>query len=291
MRGLSHPIQGIIWAVISCLFAAIQIAIVRHLSVDGVHPLVTVFYRNAIALVLFAPWAIRQGRSILKREKLWLYTVRGLAGFIAMILWFYALAHMPLPEAVALNFTAPLFATIAAAIMLRETVGWHRWAALIIGFCGVIIILRPGIETFKITSLLVLVVSFLWAINGVIIKQLTITEKPIAIVFYMALIMTPLSVPFALPYFHIPTGSQVLWLVALGIIANLSQLTLSLAISKTDLSIITPFDFCRLVFTSIIAYYAFNETIDAYTLGGAIIILSSAAYIARREHLLAVRQR
>ncbi len=274
--------QGIIWILVSCLGAAIMVTLVRYLS-ENLHPFQIVFFRNSIALLLFLPWFIRNGPGVLKTRKLPMYATRAVFGVSAMFAWFYSLSIVPLGQATALSFTAPLFSSIGAVLILKEKSHRHRWAALIIGFFGVIIILRPGFEGFSYTMLLVLVTASMWSLSGIIIKTLTKTEKPETIVFFMVLLMTPLSFPAAIPYWKNPTLNEWLWIFVLGFVSNYFQIAMSRAFSKTDLTVLLPFDFSRLIFVSIIAYFVFGEIPDAPTYIGATVILGSALYVTYSE--------
>jgi drug/metabolite transporter (DMT)-like permease len=280
----SEKTQSILFMISGTLWFSIMTAIVRYLS-DEMDVMEIAFFRNAFALFFMVPWLLQAGVGSIGTSKLWLYGWRGLNGMVAMVLWFTALQKLPLPEAVSLSFTTPLFTTLAAMIFLHEKVGIHRWAALLAGFAGTVFILRPGMENFNQASLLVLAATVLWSVSNILIKQLTRTESPHTIVFYMTLMMTPVSLPMALLHWKTPDLRQILWLVALAAVANLAQISISKAYSKADMSVVQPFDFMRLIFVSLIAYFAFNEVLDLQTLLGALIIVGSTVYISHRETL------
>jgi drug/metabolite transporter (DMT)-like permease len=282
LGSLPTKTQSILYMIAGTFWFSVMTAIVRHMSHD-LHVMEVAFFRNAFALLFMLPWLMRTGVHTIGTRKMWLYTWRGFNGMAAMVLWFTALSLIPLPQAVSLSFTTPLFTTLAAMIFLHEKVGIHRWSALIIGFIGTLVILRPGMDSFSMASLLVLGSSILWSISNILIKQLTRTESPHTIVFYMTLMMTPISLPLALLHWQAPTLIQYFWLIALAAVANLAQISISKAYGMADMSVVQPFDFTRLIFASIIAYFAFNEIIDLWTLVGAIIIVSSTVYISRRE--------
>lgn len=269
----------------SCLCFSVMATLVRHIS-ESMEAFNIVFYRNLFALALMMPRVAKYGKAAFHTQKLPLHILRGFTGVIGMLLFFSALSVVPITQAVSLSFTVPLFTTIAAIIFLNEKVGWHRWAALIVGFSGTLIILRPGVGEFQIASLLVIAATITWALSNVVIKKLTATEYPQTMVFYMTLLMTPLSFPFALIDFQIPSGDLWLYLLALGAVSNAAQLCLFKAYTKTEVSVVLPADFSRLIFTSILGYIFFNEILDAWTAVGATIILCSTIYINRRESRL-----
>ncbi len=207
------------------------------------------------------------------------------------MLWFYSLTIMPVNNAIALSFTAPLFTTILAMILLSEKVGYHRMMALLLGFVGAIIVLRPGTSAFNIQSLLVLGTTCFWALASVFMKMLSRTEKPITIVFYFTLIMIPVSFPFAYMHWEPLTLIDLMVLIAIGVTSSLGQLSLTTAISKSDTSFVVQFDFFRLIFSAIFAYLAFHQTLEPPVLFGAIIITASTIYIAQREAKLSRRRK
>lgn len=290
LKNMAPEMQGIIYMISGAFWFTSMTAIVRHLSAE-MHPFQVVFFRNAFALMFLLPWLCKVGVKSLNTTRMGLYLWRGCNGFVAMLLWFSALAAIPLPAAISLSFTAPLFTVLAAMFFLKEKVGVHRLVALAIGFLGTLIILRPGGAGFQASFMLALAASSLWAISNIIIKRLTATESPQSIVFYMTLVMTPLSLPFALYYWQPITLTQYGWLLLLGFVSNLAQISISHAYGKADISILQPFDFLRLIFASIIAYFAWGEVIDRWTLLGAVVIMTSTLYITHREARIRKRKR
>src|SRR5262249_37923270 len=128
-----------------------------------------------------------------------------------------------------------------------------------------------------------LITAAIWAMSNILIKMMSTTETPHTIVFYMLVVMTPISLPFAMSYWTMPTPEEWGWLVAMAIMSNIGQICLATAISKCDMAFLSPFDFARLIFVSAMAYFFFDEDIDPWTILGAIIITISAAYSAHRE--------
>lgn len=266
----------------SGLGASIMIALVRHLSADLSSPQV-VFLRNAAALVFFLPWLFRVGVSNLKTRRFRMYTARGVIGLIAMYMWFYSLTIIELPTATALSFTAPLLNALLAVALFKESYGPHRWAALFIGFAGAWVVLRPGTDAFDPTHLIVIASASMWALSGVIIKSLTHTDDPTKVAFFMVLFMTPLSLPLALLYWEPLPLRLWPWIAFLGLISCLFQIALSKAIALAPFYVILPFDFTRLIFVSLIAYFFFDEVLTWNTLYGALLIMGGAVYSAYRE--------
>ena len=142
---LSNKSQGIAWAIISSFWISIMLCIVRYVS-EYYNSYVIVFWRLLFSLLFMMPWVVRNGVGALKTERINLFLFRAVVGIVAMLIWFYALGMMPLPQATALSFTGPIFTTIAAIIVLKERPGIYRISAILIGFIGVLIIIRPGVS-------------------------------------------------------------------------------------------------------------------------------------------------
>lgn len=279
---LPPEVQGIVWMLTSCFCFSVMAIMIRHISAD-IHPFALVFYRNVFALLIMLPILLRLGSSAFYTGRIKTHFWRGLFGVIGMLLYMIALAKIPTTRATALSFTAPLFTTIAAMIFLKEKVGIHRWGALLMGFVGVLVILRPGFEVFDYMSLIMILATCVWAISGVLIKKLSETEHPQTMVFYLTLLSAPLSFPMLLMHPQLPSLDQVFGLLALGIVSNMGQYCMFQAYGKTEITVLLPFDFSRLVFVTIMGYFLFGEVLDLWTGVGAMVIIVSTVYISRRE--------
>lgn len=249
-----------------------------------------VFLRNVVSLIAIALWILvsQRGFSSLKTVRIKGHFWRAAVGIIAMEMWFYSLSVLPLTLATALSFTTPIFATILAITMLGEKAGWRRWVAIIMGFIGVLIIIRPGHEVLHIGAFVVLGSSAFMALAGTLVKTLTRTERSETIVFYMALFMIPLSFPPAIPQWQPVHNDAWGLLVVVAVFSTAAHLMLTRAFRRADMVVLVPFDYTRLVFTAILAYIFFGEVMGAYTVIGAAVIMCSSLYIAHRE---AVRHR
>jgi len=281
-NSLSENSKAIFFAILTCFLVSILIAIVRHLSKDF-HTFFIVMMRNLFAFAMFIPLMIKTNNKLFKTNKIYLHFIRNINGLIAMIIWFYTITLIPLPEAVSFTFIVPIITTLAAMIFLKEKVNKNIWIALIIGFIGILIITRPGFHEFHFAYILAMVTTILWSVSNVLVKIMTKTDKPETIVAYMSFIMLILSIPLGLPYIQKLNLNDILWMACLGIFSNLSHMSMSKAYSKADLSLVQPFDFTRLIFISIIAYFAFDEIIDIYSLIGALIIVSGTIFIAPKR--------
>jgi drug/metabolite transporter (DMT)-like permease len=250
-----------------------------------------VFFRNFAGFAFMLPWLCRTGLSALRTDHTRYYLGRSFMGFLSMLLWFTALAMMPLAEATALSFTSPLFATIFAVLLLHEVVRARRWSATVIGFLGAMIILRPGMESLGLAHWLVLASSALGGLNAILIKQLTRTENANAIVTYMTLYIIPMSLVPALFVWTMPPLHTWPLIALLGFIATLGHQAMTRAFAATDTTIVMSFDYARLPFVAVIAWFAFGEVPDLWTWVGAAVIVGASTYIAHREAVVARTRR
>ncbi len=280
------PIQGALYMTFASACFAVMNVLIRMAAAE-LEPLQIAFLRNFFALTFMMPWLLRVGLQGLRTRRLHLHIWRGLIGIVAMVCWFTSVARLPLSEAVALNFTVPLFATIAAAVFLHEVVRARRWTATAVGFLGVIIILRPGFMEFTPLMALPIVAAAFMAGSISIVKALSDTEDVAAIVLYQNLVLTIISVVPALFVWRWPSGTVWLYVIGVGFVATVAHLALTRAYTKADASAIIPFDYTRLPFVALLAFFLFGETADVWTWVGAGVIAASSVYIARREAIVA----
>jgi len=286
----SAPLQGALYMTAAAFLFAMMNGAIRLLG-DGVyageagnmHPFQIAFLRNFFALSLMLPWVLRQGPGVFRTRRLNVHFWRAGVGLVAMLCWFSAVAYLPLAEAVALNFTVPLFATAGAAIFLGEVVRARRWTATVIGFLGVVIILRPGFAEFTPLMTLPVIAACFMATSVLIVKSLSGTEQPTAIVLYMNVLLTPLSLLPAVFVWRWPTLMELGLGLFIGVCAVLAHISFTRAFARTDASAIMPFDYARLPFVALLGYLLFGELPDAWTWVGAAVIAAAAIYIAQRE--------
>ncbi|RLK55676.1 putative membrane protein [Stenotrophomonas rhizophila] len=247
------------------------------------------FFRNAFGLLALLPMLIRPGSAPLKTQQLPRYFLRSAIGLASMLCAFWAIGHLPISQAISLSYSTPLFVTIAAVLWLGETVRMRRWAAVIIGFIGVLIIVRPGSTTFTPGTLVAVGAAVLSSLVAIQIKQLTRVDSADTVVFYTYVFWVPLSLVPALFVWVWPTGLAWVWLVATGVLGTLGQLLWTRALRLGEVSALTPISFMQLPLVSLLGWLLFNETLDRWTVIGAGIILGANAYIAHREAVLARR--
>ncbi|WP_313207645.1 DMT family transporter [Stenotrophomonas sp.] len=247
------------------------------------------FFRNTFGLLALLPMLLRPGRAPLKTQQLPRYFVRSAIGLGSMLCAFWALGHLPLAQAVSLSYSTPLFVTIAAVLWLGETVRVRRWAAVVVGFIGVLVIVRPGTAGFSAGSLIAVAAALLSSLVAIQIKQLTRVDSADTVVLYTYVFWVPLSLVPAMFVWAWPTGTAWVWLVATGVMGTVGQLLWTRALRLGEVSALTPISFLQLPLVTLCGWLLFDESVDRWTLIGAFIILAANAYIAHREAVLARR--
>jgi drug/metabolite transporter (DMT)-like permease len=257
-------------------------ATIRHASA-GMHPFEIAFFRNMFGLLLLAPLLFRYGIAPLRTAHLKLHLLRGLFNITSMLCFFYALSIAPLTDVAAMTFASPIFATVLAVFVFGELIGIRRWSAILFGFAGTMVVLRPGFEGVALGPLLALFASLIWGIALLVIKVLARTESSLTITAWMMILLTPLSLIPAVFFWTWPTGEQYLWLLFTAALGTSGHLFLNQALKETDTNVVMPVDFVRLIWVAIIGYLAFGEIPDLFTWIGGAMIFASALYIAYRE--------
>ncbi len=269
--------------VVSTLMFASMHAIVRHVSSEGLHPFEIAFFRNFFGLLVILPWIARQGLAPLRTKRLGSHALRASFNAVAMLAFFWALSIAPLSQVQALAFGAPVFATILAAIFLGEKAGPRGWMAILAGFAGIMIVLRPGLEEIGLGAGLTIFAAMTWAVTLLVIKSLIRTESSVTITAYMSLLIAPIALVPTLFVWQWPDPTQWMWLVATGILGNLGQILMVYALKQAPTHVVMPLDFLKLVWVSIIAFLAFSEIPDLFTWIGGVLIFLGAALIAIGE--------
>jgi drug/metabolite transporter (DMT)-like permease len=263
---------------------------VRYISSD-IHPFEISFFRNLFGLFVLMPWFVVHGLQPLRTRRLGLHLLRAGSNVVAMLMFFMALSMTPLALVQALGFTAPLFTTVLAIFILGERVRLRRWTALIAGFIGAVIIVRPGFQPIDTGSLLTLGSAAVWGFTLVIIKVLSRTDSAVTITSYMVLLMSPLSLLPALFYWTWPDPAGWFWLVVCGVSGTAAQLLMAQSFRVAEATVVLPFDFTKIVWGALIGYLVFGEVVDIWTWIGAAVIFSGVTYITYRERKLAASGR
>ncbi|WP_194751874.1 DMT family transporter [Thermaurantiacus tibetensis] len=286
---LPSGLVGPAWMVVACVaFAGLWVFI--RLASEAMHPFAIVFWRNLMGLLWLLPMLLATP-GLLRPARAPAHVRRATSGLVATYATFYAVANAPLATVLAINYTAPLFATVGAVLFLGERIRLWRSAALLLGFAGMLLVLRPG-ATEMTAGLWAAVVSALaTAFSLVAIKALTGTDDPRAVAAWSFVLMLPVSFLVAIPFGPWPEARLWPILVSLGACAAAGQLALSRAFAAAEAGAVMPFDFVRFGLITLAGILLFGERYDALTLAGGAIILGSTVFIALRERLARISAR
>ena len=263
----------------------VMMALVRLLGAD-LHPFVINFIRTVFMLLVLAPVILRHGLRHVRTPRLGLHAVRAVINGVSQLAFFLALIIIPLAKVSAISFTAPLFATVTAVIVLGEAIRVRRITALCVGFAGTWVILRPDALEVDLGSILILLGSLGWGVSMIVVKILSRSDSSICITFYGVLFVAPISLIAAIPYWETPTPAELAWLAVIGVFATLTHLCYNQAIREADLTVLLPFDFTRLIWAAIVGYLVFAEVPSIWTWVGGAMIFVAGTYLAIRERRL-----
>jgi drug/metabolite transporter (DMT)-like permease len=270
-------------ALFSFMHATIRLVSGGASGIEGLHPFEIAFFRNFFGLVALLPLLMNVGLRSLRTTRFSLHMWRAVLQVFSMLMFFSALSMSPLADATALSFLAPLFTTIGAILFLGEKAKIRRWTAMLVGFAGALIILRPGFQEMSLGLVLVLGSSAIWGGAMLIIKSLAKTDSSVSIAAYMAILMTPMSLIPALFFWRMPTGEEFLGLFVIGVFGSIGHVLLAQAFKEAEATAILPLDFTRLIWAALVGFILFAEVPGVWTWVGGGLIFSAATYVAIRE--------
>ena len=283
---LPPAIEAALLMVLGAACVALQNGMIRIVSAE-IHTFEIVFFRNLFGLAAMLPFLGGIGLGMFRTHHTGQLLLMSVWHLLGMVGFFLAIVYLPLAEVIALAFSKPLFATVGAALILREVVRARRWSAVALGFVGVLIVLQPGAQAISPYAVLVLLGALMGAITSLMIKRLTATEAISTIVWYQALFATVLALPLCLLQWRMPDPMGWLLLIAIGALGTVSWLTATRAFFLIDASAVVPFEFLRLPFAALVAYLWFAEVPSVWTWLGGALIFGTSIYIAQREARLA----
>ncbi|QFT33637.1 Riboflavin transporter [Labrenzia sp. THAF82] len=285
-KSQSPVIRGVVMMCASTVAFAVMHFSVRVASSE-LHPFQIAFFRNLFGLAFLVPLLIGPGFVQMRTRRFGLHALRGVVNIAAMFLFFTALAITPLAKVTALGFTAPIFTSVLSVLIFKEKIRLRRWTAIGLGFVGMLIILRPGLAVVETGSLLVIAAALLWSLALIIVKTLSRTESSVAIVAWMGIFLSVFSVGPALWVWKDPTLWAWGWLLFIGFAGSVAQVSLSQALKETEPTAVMPFDFLKLIWAALLAFWFLGEIPDEMTFIGAAVIFGSGLYVAQRERAAA----
>jgi drug/metabolite transporter (DMT)-like permease len=276
----------------SLMYAAIKLA--GHASIGEV-----VFFRAFFAFVPLLAWTVfTVGPAAAIRTQRPLYHVyRSAVGVTAMFFNFSAVKLLTLASVTAFSFMQPIFAVILAALFLGEHVGRYRWGAVIVGFLGVLMMIEPHGGLASLLGLhlsrgvaYALAFSLFSAAVVVLIRQMSVTERGEAIVFYFMASCTVAGAAVML-WDYVPlTWNMVLWLVLCGLVGGAGQIFMTYCYRYAEPSVLAPFDYISMIWATLLGYFVLAEVPEAMVLGGAGVVIAAGMFIVWREHRLHVER-
>ena len=263
----------------------LQMVAVRELSANlGVFQIL--FLRSSISLALMLPVLAAHGTGLLRTGRIGTHFARNGVNFVAQAAWAYGVAMLPLAAVTALEFSTPLWVALLAALFLGERLSRHRVIAVVSGFAGVLVILRPGVEAVQLAALVVLASALFFATSNVIAKSLTRTEGTLTIVIWMQIMQLPIGFLACIWSWTDPTWGDAPWLLAIGCTGISAHYAMAKAFSLADATVAMPIDFLRLPLAAMVAYAVYREPLNVFVFLGAALMFAGnfhSVWQERRE--------
>ncbi|HHX35878.1 MAG TPA: DMT family transporter [Gammaproteobacteria bacterium] len=285
MSTTQKPLYGVFFILCAGLLLASHDGISKYLTYT--YPLIMViwlryFVQTLVMVLLFFP---KMRWDILRTRRPWLQLVRAISLLSISLLFISGLRYIPLAEATAVMFLAPLIVTVLSAVILREKVSKGQWVAVSVGFLGVIFIVRPGGELFTPAILLPFAGSFCFAIYQLITRRLASTDHAVTSNFLSGLFGT-LALSLLLPgqYTLAVAGVDLLFMLLLGLLAMTAHMLLTMALKYSTAATLAPFTYGQIIFAGAIGYFAFGQMPDALSMFGVLIISCSGLAVAYLQH-------
>ena len=279
---LPENLRGILWLILGAFLFVLVDVFVKMLG-RKFDPFQLALFRYAIGWIVLAPIFIRMGRSNLRTQHIGLHLLRMVLAFAAQLGVFVSVIYMLLADATAFMFTKPLFTTVVAVLLISEAVSARRWVATLVGFVGVLIMVRPGSDSMDPVALIAIGAAMTFAVANVLIRMLARTEPPNRILFYYHIGGIVAFTGPAIWVWRTPVGNEWLLLIAIGVITTAGMVCYIRAFSVGEPSAVGPSENVRLIYAALFGYFLFAEIPSIWTGIGAAIIVASTYYIARDE--------
>ena len=250
---------------------------------ENLHVLEVVFFRNLLAFIVMLPLLRSTGLAAIKMNNTRLFFMRGFVGAIGMIAGFTCLTLIPLAQATAISFSQPLFITIGATLFLGEIIKARRIAAIIVGVIGMLIIVQPGFNTFSFGIMLAIISALALSVNALIVKKLTITDSPQAIIMWMVIMLIPITFIPAITVWQWPSFETWLYLWGIAILGTLAHFSWTKSYVMAEITSLEPIGFIKLPIIALLGWMIFAEIPGTWTWVGGLIIFMSTIYISQRE--------
>jgi drug/metabolite transporter (DMT)-like permease len=277
-----QTLRGVLWmggAVLS--FAAMAIAVrelQRHMGSFEI-----VFLRSLVMLAIVFVLLPRAGIAAVRTRRLGTHVWRNLIHFCGQVLWVYSIGALTLATVFAIEFTMPVWTAILAWLFLKEKFTGPRLVMLGLGLAGVLIILRPGSGEFHPAALAMILGSLCYASSFIFTKRLSSTDSALAVLFWMSLVQTPISLALAVPQWVMPVAADLPWILGIGAGAFFAHYSMTQAMKLVDAMVAVPIDFIRLPLIAVVGALAYGEAFDPMVIVGAAVIFAGTYFSISRE--------
>ncbi|WP_438957071.1 DMT family transporter [Cognatiyoonia sp.] len=278
----SRPIAGIFWMAVTGVMFVCVTAVVKYIG-DDVPAAQSAFLRYVLGLVFLIPMIRPILAARLSKRQVMLFSARGFAHTIAVILWFYAMARIPIAVVPDMNYLAPVFVSVGAALFLGEKLPPRRMAAVVVALIGALIILRPGFREISPGHIAMLFTAIGFAAGYLLAKQLAGEVAPAVVVGMLSITVTIFLAPFAYAVWLPVSWENIGWLFLVACFATAGHYTMTLAFAAAPLTVTQPVTFLQLVWAVLLGAFAFGEGIDGWVILGGAVIMSAVSFITWRE--------
>lgn len=278
----SRPIAGIFWMAVTGVMFVCVTAVVKYIG-DDVPAAQSAFLRYVLGLVFLIPMIRPILAARLSKRQVMLFSARGFAHTIAVILWFYAMARIPIADVTAMNYLSPVYVSVGAALFLGEKLPPRRMAAVVVALIGALIILRPGFREISPGHIAMLFTAIGFAAGYLLAKQLAGEVAPAVVVGMLSITVTIFLAPFAYAVWLPVSWENIGWLFLVACFATAGHYTMTLAFAAAPLTVTQPVTFLQLVWAVLLGAFAFGEGIDGWVILGGAVIMSAVSFITWRE--------
>ncbi|MFK7763070.1 MAG: DMT family transporter [Roseobacter sp.] len=289
-QAASQPLVGIFWMLVTGVCFISVTALVKYMG-TGLPPAQMAFLRYLLGLVFLIP-ALRALRAAhLTQRQMKFFAFRGVVHGLAVISWFYAMTRIPIADVTAMNYLAPIYVSIGAALFLGEKLAFRRIAAIVLALVGALIILRPGFREVSSGHLAMIFTAIAFGGSYLSAKVMAGEVKPSVVVAMLSIIVTIVLAPFAFANWVTPSTTDLILLFVVACFATAGHYTMTLAFAAAPLTVTQPVTFTQLIWAVLLGYFVFGEAVDIWVLVGGVLILGSVSFITWREAVLKRKHR
>ncbi|MGB3243079.1 MAG: DMT family transporter [Sulfitobacter sp.] len=280
-----RPLTGIFWMLITGFCFIAVTALVKYMG-PRLPSAEAAFLRYAMGLVFFLPVLSSLRREVITKRQYAMFATRGICHSLGVGLWFFAMTRIEIAEVTAMNYLAPIYVSVGAALFLGERLAARRIVAVVMGLLGAVIILRPGFRELSNGHFAMLFAAVVFAGSYLLAKMLADEAKPILVVAMLSVFVTLGLAPFAFSVWIAPNMLELLLLAAVAFFATAGHFTMTLAFAAAPVTVTQPITFLQLVWATLLGALVFSEPVDIWVVAGGFVILASVTFITWREATL-----